>query len=652
MPDIEELLAPISEESPAGRSIEYDVIYDEIEEERRADDPREPRDPERDGPRKEADYGAVERMARKVLTSESKDLQVAAWLTEAWTHRNGLVGLRSGIDLARELLVRFWDEVHPGVDDGELDLEFRAVPLHWLGGVDMWRALDSVPVTPAGHTLLQYRESREVPSKEEAGQDQAKRTLRDDRIEQGFLTPEEFEAGVEDRKADKDWYRALVKDLEAVDGALAQLLEVSEEKFEGLDPQDRPDYRTLRKGVDSLERGAAPLGGLENALRFARKVFAEKLKDDPDPVEVEPAPAADDGALGGTEAGSGSGGSASSGGGGLTPEPNSASSGGGGLTPEPTSKDDAGQRIAVAARYLREADPLDPGPYLMIRGFRWGELRRGGSDIDPRLLAAPPTRIRTHLKGLLLDGRWEALLEAAEDVMATAFGRGWLDLQRYVFTALGSLGSEYAPVEQSIRSALRALLLDLPDLPDLTLMDDTPTANRETRAWLQEEGLLGPLTDEERARMESDAGPVRSGGRDVTAMARERARAGQPQRGIELLMRAADDQGSVRGRALHRAEAAAIMVEHGLAPVALPILRDIERLIGEHGLEGWEEPSTVARPLALLVKAIDETGDVQGDRDQLYLEVCRIDPMQAMMFNQDDEDPAGAEMDDDGVPEN
>lgn len=624
MPDIEELLAPISEESPAGRSIEYDVIYDEIEEERRADDPREERR-EEDGPLKMADYGAVERMARNVLTRESKDLQVAAWLAEAWTYRGGLEGLRSGIDLVRELMVRYWDTVHPGIDDGELDLEFRAVPLHWLGSVEMWRALDSMPLNPVGHTFLQYRESQEVPAESEAGGNSSKATLRRDRIEQGFLTPEEFEKGV--APADKEWYRALVTELEAADAALTALAEATDEKFDDLDPQERPDYRTLRKGVDAVERGAAPLGGLDNALRFARKVLARKLEADPDPVQVAPASVDDE--------------AAPAPGGAVTPSapPTSGGTGTGGgavagsQPAEPTSKDDAGTRIAAAARYLRETDPLDPGAYLMIRGFRWGELRRGGGEIDPRLLAAPPTGIRTHLKGLLLDGRWEALLEGAEDVMATPFGRGWLDLQRYVFTALDSLGSDYAPVERSLKSALRSLLVDLPELPDLTLMDDTPTANRETRRWLQDEGLLAPLTDGERALAEADAGASLAGGRDVRVLARERVRAGQPQKGIEILMKAADEQGSVRGRALHRAEAAAIMVEHGLAPVALPILRDIQRLISEHALEGWEDAGTVARPLALLVRAIDETGDAQGDREQLYLEVCRIDPMQAMTFS-------------------
>ena len=104
---------------------------------------------------------------------------------------------------------------------------------------------------------------------------------------------------------------------------------------------------------------------------------------------------------------------------------------------------------------------------------------------DPRLLAAPPTADRVRLKTLALDEKWGPLLEAAEEVMATEYGRGWLDLQRYVAAACTALGPDYDAVRAAVAGTLRALLHDLPALPSLTLMDDTPTANAETRAWLR-----------------------------------------------------------------------------------------------------------------------------------------------------------------------
>ena len=93
------------------------------------------------------------------------------------------------------------------------------------------------------------------------------------------------------------------------------------------------------------------------------------------------------------------------------------------------------------------------------------------------------------MKGLLLEAKWPQLLEAGEGVMATPAGRGWLDLQRYVLSACDGLGSQFESVARAIRGELRALLEDVPGLVTMTLMDDMPTANPETRRWLQDQGV-------------------------------------------------------------------------------------------------------------------------------------------------------------------
>jgi len=156
----------------------------------------------------------------------------------------------------------------------------------------------------------------------------------------------------------------------------------------------------------------------------------------------------------------------------------------------PRTREEAAAWIAAAATRIRRDHPTEPAAYLVVRGFRWGELRAAGGAIDPRLLIAPSTETRIRLRGLRLDARWAELLDAAEELMATPVGRGWVDLQRYVLNSCAALGGEYEAVRVSIRGALRALLADIPDLPSLTLMDDSPTTNAETLAWLRAEGLV------------------------------------------------------------------------------------------------------------------------------------------------------------------
>ena len=62
--------------------------------------------------------------------------------------------------------------------------------------------------------------------------------------------------------------------------------------------------------------------------------------------------------------------------------------------------------------------------------------------------------------------------------------------QRYELTACECLGADFQDVLAAVRWALIGLLRDFPDLPELTLMDDTATANAETRKWLQTGGFL------------------------------------------------------------------------------------------------------------------------------------------------------------------
>src|SRR5438445_734077 len=80
---------------------------------------------------------------------------------------------------------------------------------------------------------------------------------------------------------------------------------------------------------------------------------------------------------------------------------------------EPPDRIDAIKKIAEAAAFLRRREPQSPASYLMLRGLRWGELRAAIELADPTKLEAPPTDLRRHVKKLLLDKKYEELLEAA-----------------------------------------------------------------------------------------------------------------------------------------------------------------------------------------------------------------------------------------------
>lgn len=619
MPLSSSLLEPIAGPNPAGENVRYDPVYDKIKQARH-EDPDLPRG-ENDPPRKLADYAFAMKLATEVLEKRSKDLQVAAWLTEALVRREGFPGLKQGLELLHGLMERFWDHVYPEIDDG--DLELRAAPLQWVGGSTrstapgpLELAVMSVPLNAGGHSLLAYREARAFGYESEAEDDPEKAALRAAAIEARKPTLEDFDDAV--AATPKAWYKQLVADIDEAVAALEALDSFCAEHFGDV----APTFKPLREAIDEVRR-------------FAAHLLAKKLEKDPDPIEpLEPIGTA--GELVGADAGDvvdGDAGEAER----AAAEGLAGGGGAAAISAMPKNREDAAARVAAAARFMRRERPTDPAPYLLLRGFRWGEIRANGRSIDPKLLVAPPTDVRTRLKMLLLDERWAELLDASEEVMATAYGRGWLDLQRYALTAADRLGEPYEPVASALRSALRGLLQDLPELPDLTLMDDSPTANGETRAWLRSEGLWGEDGAGDGAAGESDAG--RRSAADETSLrdrvferAMERVRAGQPSKAIELLMREAAQERSARARFLRRSQAARIMVDHGLETVAMPLLREMMEQIERHNLEEWEAGETVAEPMGLLYRCLLQTEGQSSESEELYLRVCRLDPMRAIEF--------------------
>lgn len=77
-----------------------------------------------------ADWRGVIRLCEALLATQTKDLRVTGWLTEALGRAHGLAGLADGHALTAALCDSFWDDIHPQPEDGELEQRIGA--LDWL----------------------------------------------------------------------------------------------------------------------------------------------------------------------------------------------------------------------------------------------------------------------------------------------------------------------------------------------------------------------------------------------------------------------------------------------------------------------------------------------------------------------------------------
>lgn len=126
--DLESILQPISEEMPSGEYLRYSGVYDQISEARRAD--MDISQGEWQTELKLADFREVINLSIPTLTTQSKDLQIGVWLAEALLKEFGFLGLRDGLKLLSGLQDRFWETLHPEIEEG--DMEGRANAVAWF----------------------------------------------------------------------------------------------------------------------------------------------------------------------------------------------------------------------------------------------------------------------------------------------------------------------------------------------------------------------------------------------------------------------------------------------------------------------------------------------------------------------------------------
>jgi type VI secretion system protein ImpA len=594
MPLPEGLLNPIPGDNPSGKTLRYDPVYDKIREARREEDVLPQGDWSREV--KKADFPLVIKLTTEALSTKSKDLQLAAWLTEAVVFRDHIAGLREGLDLLRGFMETFWDTLYPEIDDG--DLEFRAGPLAWVGS-KLDGGVRRLPLTKSKLDYFKYQESRRVGYEADAVSEE-KAAARAAAIAEKKCTAEEFDEAV---KATGDaYYEKLASNLVAALESLQLLETLSDEKF----GREAPSFANLRTALEEVQ------DLVKQYHKPAEEVVEETAEAPAEEVVDEAAAPAVAGASAAKKKS---------------------------VTAEPADRDDALQRLAIVAHFLRHESPANPVSYLLLRALRWGELRGAGAALNPALLEAPPTEKRTLIKKMSMEGDWAGVLENAEQAMSLPCGRGWIDLQRYAVRACESLGSDYEPVAAGIRSELKALLADYPDLLNSSLMDDTPAANAETQTWLKESILpppAAPAPSEPKfvpASVSSSSVSESANGEkapDVIELAMKAARAGKVQEAIGMLTRELNSERTGRGRFQRHIQLANVFLSTKHEAIAYPILVELAEEIERRKLEEWEEAAIVAQPLALLYRCAEKLGRDDAEKEKIYQKLCRLDPGQAL----------------------
>jgi type VI secretion system protein ImpA len=607
----DDLLNPIAGDNPSGANLRYEKVYDQIKEARTEDDDTIPTGAWARSV-KRADYNQVIKLAGEALANKSKDLQLAAWLTEAHVKKEGIGLIQPCLQLFRDLQEQFWDTLYPEIDE-DGDAGMRATPIEWTAN-RVSAIIREAPITRDGLNYFQYKESRSIGYEADAQYNDAKTAQREQAITDGKPTAEEFDKSF--NATPKSWYVNMEASIHSSLETMDELQVYCEEKY----GDDGPAFGKLRTALEEVGQVVTGLLNEKRKTEPDAPAPEEAVEEEPEPepeaaAEVESSAEAAPAAVA---------------------RPKSSKS----LSAEPVDKDDAFARIQACAKFLQRDNPSSPVAYMLQAALRFAETRETGSYPAWDFLAPPATEQRQNLKRLTSESNWSELLAEAIAVAGEPCGRGWLDVQRYIWKA--SYESSYSAISAAVISMVQGLIKDVPEIPTWTMSDDTPTANPETQKWLEEMVIPKPpepvivevqrepepepmyAAPQQSQQAQENAPP------DILDTARELMARGHLPQALQLLMRDAAQQPSGRARFQRRLQMAQLCVGAGQGKVAFPVLEELVKEIDQRQLEEWEATDMIAPPLALLLKCLDDSAENSSTREAVFNRLCRIDPIAAM----------------------
>lgn len=263
--NIDQLVAPISEENPTGpvpernseqEEIWYEIGYalDDAQTHEKSGDLYGVGDPSsRYDARNEA-REAWQRLwdvGQEYLTGHAKDLAVVGPMMLAAPRVGGIGAFAQVLSTAAQLVERYWDDLQPMPNEDE-GLANRVLPLNVLDGPRIEEALGMTPVTTDHYDReITCREvefadfaDRKEPDEQRAWANEGKATLAD-LAAASKETPDEF-------------YAELAAGVQSSRDALDRLHALLSERLEEM---DCPTFQKFRAGLDAVDAAGVRLGG-------------------------------------------------------------------------------------------------------------------------------------------------------------------------------------------------------------------------------------------------------------------------------------------------------------------------------------------------------------------------------------------------------
>lgn len=139
--------------------------------------------------------------------------------------------------------------------------------------------------------------------------------------------------------------------------------------------------------------------------------------------------------------------------------------------------------LMTLAHHARQVAPTAPWSYRLLRTALWLTIDRAPETEDGKTpLRAPKPQDRDLLQNLRAGGKWDGLLETAEDFAGSNVF--WLDVHRMTALALENKGPAFRAARDTVVAETVAFVARVSGVAHLLFSNGTPFASPETIEWL------------------------------------------------------------------------------------------------------------------------------------------------------------------------
>lgn len=268
----------------------------------------------------------LQKICIEILSKESKDIGVAAWLIESLLRNAGFSGLKDGFLILRKLIEKYWDNLYPKIDNEGIST--RIAPLVGLNGEDR----DGTLIAPILKThitegkdagpfsLWQYIQAIQIEKITDADK-------RNQRLINGAVSLEDIEHAV--NETSPKFFIGLIADVQESLNEFISLTEILKEKCGDEAP---PSSNIKSKLEDSLDIIKAISSKVIQKFQNEQSENISLLTSIPEEEPVK------------------------------------------NFTIIPQHREEALQMLLHIADFFRRREPQSPMPYILERAVRWGRM--------------------------------------------------------------------------------------------------------------------------------------------------------------------------------------------------------------------------------------------------------------------------------------